>query len=224
MNESKFYVVFFLFLKQKMSLLKIHFLILIQLLSCNKKPDQIQKKDTHKISSTDYSTYHSQAETFCKENNFNQNYYYLIDLSIHSGKNRFFIYDFKSKKIINENLVTHGSCDVKSPNATKWEKAKFSDENDSHCSSLGKYKIGKRDYSSWGIKIKYWLHGLDSTNRNAVKRVVVLHSWEAVSDTEIYPEYSPISWGCPAVSDSFMKILDTQLKISKQPVLLWIIK
>lgn len=50
--------------------------------------------------------------TFCKENKMNEDYYFLLDFSIHSGKNRFFIYDFKQEKIIEEKLVTHGSCDV----------------------------------------------------------------------------------------------------------------
>lgn len=188
-------------------------------MSCNKVSEPMETIETR-----DYSSFNKEAEDFCKANNFNEKYYYLIDLSIHSGKNRFFIYDFKSKKIINKNLVTHGSCDVATPNRTKWEKAKFSNEDNSHCSSLGKYKIGDRDYSSWGIKVKYWLQGLEKTNQNAVKRVVVLHSWSEVSNDEIYPEYSPISWGCPAVSDDFMKILDAQLKTSEKPVLLWIIK
>ena len=205
-----------------MSLLKFQLIILFQLMSCNNASEPKEKIQT--ILPKDYSTFNTEAENFCKANNFNENYYYLVDLSVHSGKNRFFVYDFKKKKIKNENLVTHGSCDVKSANVTKWEKAKFSDEDNSHCSSLGKYKIGKRDYSSWGINVKYWLHGLEKTNQNAVKRVVVLHSWSEVSNEEIYPEYSPISWGCPAVSDDFMKILDADLKISEKPVLLWIIK
>jgi predicted aconitase len=87
----------------------------------------------------------------------------------------------------------------------------------------GKYKIGKRDSSQWGIKIKYWLHGLEKSNETAVDRVVVLHSWEAVSNEEVYPEVSPLSWGCPAVSNDFMKKLDEKLKIAKKPVLLWIV-
>jgi hypothetical protein len=71
--------------------------------------------------------------------------------------------------------------------------------------------------------VKYWLHGLEAGNANAVARVVVLHSWEAVGNEEIYPEYSPLSWGCPAVSDSFMGLLDAKLKLTRKPVLLWII-
>ena len=172
----------------------------------------------------DYSTTHSEALQFCKKNNFNQTYYFLIDLSIHSGKNRFFVYDFKTQKITSKSLVTHGSCDVIEDNPEKWDKAKFSNKINSHCSMKGKYKIGKRDYSSWGIHIKYWLHGLESSNKNAVDRVVVLHSWDAVSDTEIYPNVSPLSWGCPAVSNTFMQLLDNQLKNTSTPVLLWIIE
>lgn len=87
----------------------------------------------------------------------------------------------------------------------------------------GKFKIGKRDYSSWGIHVKYVLHGLEKSNFNAEDRVVVLHSWDAVSNQEVYPQVSPLSWGCPAVSNEFMKKLDEKLKASKKPVLLWII-
>ncbi|SRR5690606_4537252 len=172
----------------------------------------------------DYTSFHFDALEYCKNNNFSQDYYILLDLSIHSGKNRFFVYDFNSQKILYEKPATHGSCDVFEENPDKWEKAKFSNREDSHCSSVGKYKIGKRDYSSWGIKIKYWLHGLENTNSNAVKRVVVLHSWEAVSDDEIYPRFNPLSWGCPAVSNEFMAILDQKLKATSKPVLLWIIE
>ncbi len=172
----------------------------------------------------EYAASHTQALKYCKENKFNEDYYYLLDLSIHPGKNRFFVYDFKQNKITDQNLVTHGSCDQFENNPNKWDKAKFSSKSDSHCSMKGKYKIGKRDYSSWGINVKYWLHGLESTNSTAVKRVVVLHSWSAVSNEEIYPKVSPLSWGCPAVSDEFMRKLDAQLKVSAKPVLLWIVE
>lgn len=172
----------------------------------------------------DYTATHKEALAFCVANGYNESFYYLVDLSLHSGKNRFFVYNFEQKKTIDKGLVTHGSCDQFQENPDKWEKAKFDKRNDSHCSMKGKYKIGKRDYSSWGIKVKYWLHGLESTNNTAVNRVVVLHSWSAVSEAEIYPDVSPLSWGCPAVSDAFMKKLDTQLKASEKPVLLWIIE
>ncbi len=191
-------------------------LLLIPFFCCNNSKTKIPLKN--------YAPNNIEALQYCKDNNFNEEYYFLIDLSLHPGKNRFFVYDFKQKKFINQNVVTHGSCDILAENPDKWEKAKFSNTKDSHCSMKGKFKIGKRDYSSWGINVKYWLHGLEKSNTNAVDRVVVLHSWEAVSNTEIYPEVSPLSWGCPAVSNDFMKILDAKLKLTKKPVLLWIIE
>lgn len=191
-------------------------LILLGCNSFNNSDEAVEKKD--------YLKFHDEAKTYCKAQNFNEDYYFLIDLSIHSGKNRFFVYDFKTNTISNQNLVTHGSCDQFEVNETKWEKAKCSNRNNSHCSSKGKFKIGKRDYSSWGIKVKYWLHGLESSNSNAVERVVVLHSWDAVDNEEIYPDYSPLSWGCPAVSDAFMELLDAKLQQTKKPVLLWIVE
>jgi len=172
----------------------------------------------------DYTTLHNEALAYCKKQGFNEEYYFLVDLSVHSGKNRFFVYDFKQGKVALQNLVTHGACDAFEANDTPNEKAKLSNRVDSHCSAHGKYKVGSRDYSSWGINVKYWLEGMEESNSNARDGVTVLHSWSAVADKEIYPNYSPLSWGCPAVSDSFMRTLDAKLQATKKPVLLWIIE
>ena len=195
--------------------MRIALLIFLTIFNCSKKP--IVK------TSKNYSTINNEALEFCINKGFNQDYYFLIDMSIHPGKNRFFVYDFKQNKIINRNLDTHGSCDQLEENPEQWEKAKFDNRKDSHCSMKGKYKIGVRAYSQWGIHVKYVLHGLEKTNANAEDRVVVLHSWEEVSNKEVYPQVSPLSWGCPAVSNDFMKLLDKKLKVSKKPVLLWIV-
>jgi hypothetical protein len=195
---------------------KFFLLIFISFICCNNTKIERPIKD--------YTSKNDEALKYCKENGFNQEYYFLLDMSIHPGKNRFFVYDFNNKKVIDKNLVTHGSCDKFQENPEQWEKAKFDNRTDSHCSMKGKYKIGKRDYSSWGIHVKYWLHGMEKSNANAVSRVVVLHSWDAVSNEEVYPQVSPLSWGCPAVSNDFMTKLDAKLKLTKKPVLLWIIE
>lgn len=194
-------------------------LLLFSLMSCIASSD-----NEVPVKPKNYAPKHTEALAFCKKKQYCEDYYFLVDLSVHSGKKRFYVYDFKQKKIIESNLVTHGSCDALATNDTKYEKAKFSNKNDSHCSSAGKYKVGKRDYSSWGINVKYWLEGLEDTNSNARERVVVLHSWDAVANEEIYPQYTPLSWGCPAVSDDFMQKLDTKLQKTEKPVLLWIIE
>jgi len=198
-------------------MIRILLLVFIQFISCSGN-----NAENH-FPTKDYSGKHTEALAFCKQKNYCEDYYFLIDLSVHSGKNRFYVYDFKQKKIVDQNLVTHGSCDIFEDNDTKYQKVKFINLDKSHCSSSGKYKVGKRDYSSWGIKVKYWLEGLDNSNSNAQDRVVVLHSWYAVADKEIFPRYSPLSWGCPAVSDSFMQTLDTKLQATEKPVLLWIV-
>ena len=155
-------------------------------------------------------------------NYYNTNFCILIDLSIHSGKKRAFLWDFKNDTISAAALCAHGCGTNPWSGTTTKDKPIFSNISDSHCSSLGKYKIGKRGYSSWGIKVNYILHGLESTNNNALKREIVLHSWEDVSETEIYPNGTPEGWGCPAVANGFMKIIDPKIKESEKPVLLWI--
>lgn len=201
---------------------KFILIILFGVISCSGSPGN-EAKNTQ-VTIKDYTAKHSSALLYCKEKGFSESYYFLVDMSIHSGRNRFYVYDFKQGKIIDQNVVTHGSCDQFEENSTMYEKAKFSNRIDSHCTALGKYKVGKRDYSSWGINVKYWLDGLEESNNNARDRVVVLHSWTEVADSEVYPNFTPLSWGCPAVSDNFMRKLDVKLQNTTKPVLLWIIE
>lgn len=166
----------------------------------------------------------NQALKFCKAKNFNVDFCILIDMSLHSGIKRFIVWDFKKNKISNSFLVGHGCGDNPWNNDYSKENPKFSNIDGSHCSSLGKYKIGLRAHSDWGINIKYVLHGLESTNSNAFKRFIVFHSWEVVSDEEIYPKGTPEGWGCPTISNNSFKIIDPLLKFSTKPVLMWMYK
>lgn len=164
----------------------------------------------------------AEALAFCKQKKYSTDFCILIDLGLHSGVNRFFIWDFKQQKVTLSCLTGHGCGD--SPWSYDWSKEnpKFSNEEGSHCSSLGKYKIGKRAYSDWGIKVKYLLHGLDSTNSNALSRLIVFHSWDAISEHECYPNGSPEGWGCPVISNANMRMVDELLKKSSAPVLMWV--
>lgn len=105
---------------------------------------------------------------------------------------------------------------------SKEDDAPISNEFDSHCSSIGKYVVLDRGVSQWGIKVNYILQGKDKTNSNAKNRAIVLHSWEAVSEDEAYPQGTPEGWDCPAVSNESMKEIDEMLKQNKK-VLIWII-
>ena len=163
-----------------------------------------------------------EALAYNKTKNLNTNYCILIDMQIHSGRNRLFLWDFKQNKIVLSCLSSHGCGNEPWGQDNTKETPLFSNTSDSHLSSIGKFKIGKRGWSNWGIHVNYKLHGLEKTNSNAYKRIIVLHSWEAVQENETYPNGTPEGWGCPAVNNEKMKVLDAYLKKEKTPVLLWI--
>ena len=162
------------------------------------------------------------ALKYCKANDMNVKVCILIDMRIHSGKNRLVVWDMKNKQVIKKSLVSHGAGKGRGRYGSK-NNARFSNKRNSHLSSLGKYKIGNRASSRYGHGIKYWLKGLESSNNNASSRVVVLHGWKPVKNSEVYPKGTKESWGCPAVSISMMRYLDKQL-MYKDNVLLWIYK
>ena len=177
---------------------------------------------TEKESVTRLSEKAEEALLFCKNKGYNTDFCILVDMKIHSGKYRMFVYDFNNKKIERRALCAHGcgKDDKKSTGA----KPLFGNEEGSRLTSLGKYKIGIRTYSQWGINVHYKMHGLDSTNKNAFKRIVVLHSHTPVPSIEMYPFHMPMGWshGCPVTDNETMTYLDTKLKNTKKPVLLWI--
>ena len=182
-----------------------------------------KEKPRSEIKDIDYSTYYKEAQQYCKRNNLNQDTFFLIDLGIHSGLKRFFVYDFKKNKITKSYMVSHGCGDNSWGATMSKENAPISNEFDSHCSSIGKFIILDRGVSQWGIKVNYVLQGKEKTNSHARSRAIVLHSWEAISSDEVYPKGTPEGWGCPAVSNVDMKEIDKVLKENKK-VLMWIIK
>jgi len=164
------------------------------------------------------------AYEYCSKKNLNTTYCILVNMNIHSGKNRLYVWDFTTNSILKTGLCSHGCCDsIWGEDETKLDPT-FSNVHESHCSSLGKYKIGKRGYSNWGIHVNYKLHGLEKSNTNAYDRFIVLHSWEMIGDQESFPYGTAEGWGCPAVSNKLMKYLDNKFKKNTKAPLLWIYK
>jgi hypothetical protein len=164
----------------------------------------------------------TEALAFCKKNNFNTDFCILIDMKIHSGKYRMFVWNFNENKVERKALCAHG-CG-KGSNRSTGAKPVFSNTPETLLTSLGKYKTGISSYSQYGIHKHYKLYGLESTNSNAFNRLIVLHSHNPVSANEIYPEHLPMGWsfGCPVTDNATMTYLDAKLQASKKPVLLWI--
>tara|TARA_B100000674_G_scaffold107486_1_gene78968 strand:+ start:4486 stop:5118 length:633 start_codon:yes stop_codon:yes gene_type:complete len=177
--------------------------------------------ETEVLNQPEYSSKLKEAKEFINRNKMDSTVCFLIDMKVHSGKKRFAVLDLKGDSILREIIVCHGSAGSRGLESSGPENPVFSNIPGSYASSLGKYRIGKRSYSNWGIHIHYKLHGLDSTNNNAFKRIIVLHSFIGVNQSEVYPEAAPYSLGCPMVSNEDMTYLDELLK-TKKNVLMWI--
>lgn len=138
------------------------------------------------------------------DTNYNDTYAFLVDFSIHSGRKRMFLYNFNTGKIEKSFMVAHGEgCGEENGSPRS-----FSNIPNSLCSSEGIAVIGDRDYSQYGINIKYWLEGLDNSNNNMRKRVVVIHSWKGIPDFSIYPFKIIQSQGCFTVSNNALSYID----------------
>jgi hypothetical protein len=140
---------------------------------------------------------------------------FLADMSMHSGRARFFIYDLEKDSVLAAGLVAHGNC-----NMGFLADASFGKEPECGCSSEGRYRVGASYPGRFGTAWK--LHGLDSSNNTAYERYVVLHAYDCVPDQPIYPEHLCNSLGCPMVSYKFLDICASYIRREKKPVLLWI--
>ncbi|MCD0477591.1 murein L,D-transpeptidase catalytic domain family protein [Chryseobacterium sp. LC2016-29] len=185
----------------------------------NEKTSEIIKQELDLIKTKKKA---EEALVFCKRKKLNTDICILIDMSLHSGLNRFVIWDFKEQKVVNKYLVGHGCGNNTWSSDESKDNPEFSNKDGSHLSALGKYQLGERGRSDWGIHVKYLMHGLEKTNNNALKRFIVFHSWELMSDKEIYPKGSPEGWGCPTISNNAMKELDPIIQNSEKPLLMWI--
>ena len=204
-------------------------LLLSVLLLIGCKEGQEDKKPDTKTHQTSFTQAHTIAETqrlqgfaqrakiWCAAHHYNNQFFFLVDMSLPSGRNRFFVYDLKNNAVIRSSLVAHGSCGY-----AFLQNATFSNEKGCGCSSSGKYKIGGKYAGRFGTAYK--LIGLDSSNSNALERNIVLHSYPSVPDEETYPEPIGNSLGCPMVSEHFLKVLETKIDSSEKPILLWVTK
>ena len=155
------------------------------------------------------------VNNYAIQNDMSTDYCFLVDMSLPSGRNRFFIYDLKKNTIMNSGLVSHGSC-----NETFLARPRFSNATSSGCSSLGKYKVGEFYKGKYGKSFR--LYGLDDCNSNAYKRAVVIHGFDCVPDKEIYPRVLCNSFGCVMVSYNFFDKISRIIGKSGKPIVLWI--
>jgi len=148
------------------------------------------------------------------ENGYSTQYCFLVDMSVPSGKKRFFVYDLEKNSLVYSGLCAHGSC-----NTQFLDRARFSNATNCGCSSLGKYKVGEFYRGKYGKSFR--LYGLDNSNSNAYKRAIVIHGYDCVPDREIYPMVLCNSLGCVMVSYNFFEKLSRLIEKSDKPIVLW---
>lgn len=135
-----------------------------------------------------------------------KNYLAIVDFTKDSTKKRFFLIDLVNEKLVYYELVAHGR------NSGEVSTKSFSNEVDSHKSSLGFYVTAESYFGSNGYSLR--LDGLDKgLNDRARERAIVLHGAPYVSESYI-SETGRLgrSWGCPAVKDEIAKDIIDKLK------------
>lgn len=150
------------------------------------------------------------ALEFCKKHDLNMDYCIFVDFSKHAGKKRYVIYNLNTREAEYSSVCANGL-----------NKNEFSNVEGSHLSSLGRYKVtpivGKMGIGEECLILK----GLDSTNSNARKRQILIHSHKSVYyNPGTYPFnffYKNLSWGCFVIDKKTFK---TTKRIPK-PMLLW---
>lgn len=117
----------------------------------------------------------------------------ICDFSQSSRRKRFYVIDMASKKVLINTWVAHGR------NSGGEYAQSFSNNPESHKSSLGFYVTGNTYYGSHGLALK--IEGLEKNiNDKADERNIVIHGSEYVGAN--FLSRSPIngrSFGCPAL-------------------------
>lgn len=118
----------------------------------------------------------------------------VCDYSLSANKNRMWVIDMASNKVLLNTYVAHGQ-------GTGEEYAKhFSNKEGSHQSSMGFYVTGETYNGSHGNSL--YLHGMDEGyNSAAYERAIVMHGAAYVSKDFIAGTGRlGRSWGCPAIA------------------------
>lgn len=152
---------------------------------------------------------------FCKERDYNCHVALFVDLSRHSGRRRFVVWDFERRSPLLVAPVSHGSGSPQSHVRSAY--ARLSNEDGSHLSSVGRALVAERYEGRYGVA--YRLDGLDDSNSNLRPRCVVLHGWEHTTSYPIYPRATVGSWGCPVLSRPMMRRVDEILRRESRVVM-----
>lgn len=157
------------------------------------------------------------ALAYANQHKMNEHYALFVDYSIPSGKPRMYVWDFEKKKIVYCAYVMHG------PGGGSTDKeAHFSNEPESHCSSLGRFIVTKEHGQK--VKSSFRLKGMDADNQTAYRRGLMIHNSKWI-DYRCWMKYIPLNekacQGCVTVSRRDMTYLLKLINGEKKLLLLW---
>lgn len=130
----------------------------------------------------------------------------IVDFSFSSTKERMWVIDMENKVVLLQTLVSHGM------NSGQEFAKYFSNENESHKSSLGFFITGETYVGKHGLSLK--LDGQEyGLNNNARERSVVVHGADYVSKKLAQKQgFIGRSQGCPAVAPEVASKLINTIK------------
>lgn len=171
-----------------------------------------------KMKSYSFSAYMKDAWTYCHEKGLNEDYCLFVDFSRPSGEDRIALYNLKTQSMVYAAPCAHGN----GKGNTAW-RPKFSNEEGSHCSVTGHFKVGCKGYSR-AVGMNFKLDGLDAGNSNARQRHIYIHASKYVGIAATVTSYLPLtdaSQGCFTTSEAMLKkIAEIRAKCDK-PLLLY---
>ena len=130
-------------------------------------------------------------------------YLTIIDFSQPSSNERMFIIDMYFNNVIHQTLVAHGR------NSGKLYARHFSNENNSHQSSLGFYITTTTYSGKYDLALR--LKGMEYSNSKASSRGVVMHAADYATPEFLEKNGCSLgrSYGCPALPhEGFDQVVD----------------
>lgn len=193
--------------------------------SCKRSHQNTQKSvSMEEISKRYRSMVHSKFEKKAKRYNADTRYLLIVDYSIPSNNDRFFLWDTEADGIVEKFWCAHGFG-----GGSTDKKPVFSNQLGSNCSSLGWFLVEK----SVGVSPKwhYRYHavdGLDDCNSNARRRQLLIHPWPSVNRDKEAQIAEPMSLdgrsaGCFTMGEDEYATVDRYIKSRAKRMLLYAI-